>query len=72
MRTILKPGSVELNTVSEFDTFVNADDNCVIGELSISVLILFFCLFNHMTTRYIARAFTCSNNIASMKKIVFS
>ena len=66
----MKPGSVELNTVSEFDTFVNADDNCVIGELSISVLISFFCLFNHMTTRYIARAFTCSSNIVSMKKIV--
>ena len=38
MRTIVKPGSVELNSVAELDTFLSADDNCVLGRLLLFML----------------------------------
>ena len=33
MRTVVKPGSVELKSVVELDAFLSADDNCVLGIL---------------------------------------
>jgi len=36
MKTIIKPGSVELKTVAEIDTFLTADDNCVLGKLLVN------------------------------------
>ena len=36
MKTIIKPGSVELRSLAETDTFLSADDNSVLGRLSVN------------------------------------
>ena len=38
MKTIIKPGSVELRNLAETDRFLSADDNCVLGKLSVNWL----------------------------------
>jgi len=36
MRTSIKAGSVELKTLAELETFLSADDNCLLGKLPVS------------------------------------
>jgi len=44
MRTIVKRGSTEIKTVSDLSTFVDAEDNCVLGKSSIHLLLCCFIL----------------------------
>jgi len=39
MRNTMRPGSVELKTFAEFVEFLNADDNCLLGKLSVWLIL---------------------------------
>ena len=43
MRTVVKRGSTEIKTLSDLSTFVDAEDNCVLGKSSVVMLFYFTC-----------------------------
>ena len=49
MRTIIKPGSVELKTIAQLETFLSADDNCLLGKFCCFYLTMLMLSLSYLT-----------------------